>query len=134
MLQRSVKSQQRAEFLRDKFRVGRWWYKGTEIDLVAVRKEEIAFFEVKWRDMSYQDAINVLKRLEEKAEAVTIKGKRSYGLIARKIEDKDRLGACVYDLSARRKNEKVLLIKFFFPRSLHSFFGRTFLQFDRKGL
>jgi AAA+ ATPase superfamily predicted ATPase len=88
-----------AEFLRDKFRVGRWWYKGTEIDLVAVRKEEVAFFEVKWRDMSYQDAIKVLKRLEEKAEAVTIKGKRSYGLIARKIEDKDRLGACVYDLS-----------------------------------
>ena len=41
----------------------------------------------------------VLKRLDEKAEAVTIKGKRSYGLIARKIEDKDRLGACVCDLS-----------------------------------
>ncbi|NQE54957.1 hypothetical protein C5S29_15370 [ANME-1 cluster archaeon GoMg3.2] len=43
--------------------------------------------------------IKVLKRLEEKAEAVAIKGKRSYGLIARKIGDKDRLGACIYDLS-----------------------------------
>jgi hypothetical protein len=43
--------------------------------------------------------IKVLTRLEEKAESVAIKGKRSYGLIARKIGDKDRLGACIYDLS-----------------------------------
>jgi len=92
-----------AEFLRmfNNYRVGKWWYKDTEIDLVGLREGEVAFFEVKWRDMSYGDAINVLRRLEEKAEAVKLKGKRRYGLIARKIEGKDKLEGDyhVYDLS-----------------------------------
>jgi len=44
-----------------------------EIDLVSVRKGEAAFFDVKWRDMSYGDAIKVLRRLEEKAEVVNLK-------------------------------------------------------------
>jgi len=88
-----------AEFLHNNYRVGKWWYKGTEIDLVGVRKGEVAFFEVKWRDMSCGDAIKVLRRLEEKAEAVELKGKRSYGLIARKIEGKDKLGDYAYDSS-----------------------------------
>ena len=88
-----------AEFLRmfNNYRVG--WYKDTEIDLVGLR--EVAFFKVKWRDMGYGDAVNLLRRLEEKAEAVKLKGKRRYGLIARKIEGKDELVGDyhVYDLS-----------------------------------
>jgi len=92
-----------AEFLRmfNNYRVGKWWYKDTEIDLVGLREGEVAFFEVKWRDMSYGDAINLLRRLEEKAEAVKLKGKRRYGLIARKIEGNDELVGDyhVYDLS-----------------------------------
>jgi len=55
--------------------------------------------EQNWTLAFWMSNIKVLKRLEEKAEAVAIKGKRSYGLIARKIGDKDRLGACIYDLS-----------------------------------
>jgi len=90
-----------AEFLSNNYRVGKWWYKDTEIDLVGLRKGEVAFFEVKWRDMSYKDAIKVLQRLEEKAESVKINGKRTYGLIARRIDSKDRIGVggYVYDLS-----------------------------------
>lgn len=56
--------------------------------------------------MSYGDAIKVLRRLEKKAEAVELKGKRSYGLIARKIDGKDKLGDyqyLVYDLSDLRE-------------------------------
>jgi hypothetical protein len=95
-----------AEFLRDKFRVGKWWYKDTEIDLVGLREGEVAFFEVKWRDMSYRDAGKVLRKLEEKAEAVKIKGERSYGLIARRIEGKAQLGGYVYDLRDFSKSRK----------------------------
>jgi AAA+ ATPase superfamily predicted ATPase len=40
-----------AEFLSNNYRVGKWWYKETEIDLVGLRKGEVAFFEVKWRNM-----------------------------------------------------------------------------------
>jgi len=70
-------------------------------DRLLVGLREVAFFEVKWRDMSYGDAINLLRRLEEKAEAVKLKGERRYGLIARKIEGKDKLvgNYHVYDLS-----------------------------------
>jgi len=98
-----------AEFLRNNYRVGKWWHKDTEIDLVGVRKGEVAFFEVKWRDMGYGDAIKVLQRLEEKAEAVELKGKRSYGVIARKIEGKEKLRDYpVYDLSnLSERNHKI---------------------------
>ena len=88
------------------YRVGKWWYKDTEIDLVGLREGEVAFFEVKWCDMSYKDAIKVLRQLEEKGESVKIKGKRAYGLIARRIKGKDRLGGYVYDLSDLMKKTR----------------------------
>ncbi len=56
-----------------------------EIDVVAVGKEDIALFEVKWESLSRSEAERELERLREKAEALET-GKRVHlYLIAREI-------------------------------------------------
>jgi len=87
-------------------RIGKWWYKGEEIDIVGLNenKKEIAFFECKWSDISYNKSLKILERLKEKAELVqwlNDKRKEHYGLVARKIDNKKSLrdlGFLVYDL------------------------------------
>ncbi|RKY47083.1 MAG: ATP-binding protein [Candidatus Neomarinimicrobiota bacterium] len=87
------------EMLSKKYKAGRWWYKDVEIDVVGIRKDEVVFFEVKWRDLSYKEALKILDKLEEKSELVKIDGKRKYGIVARKIREKEKLeGYFVYDL------------------------------------
>ena len=53
-------------------KIGRWWHKGEEIDIVALnRKEKKALFvEVKWKELSGKKALGILKELENKVEAV----------------------------------------------------------------
>ncbi|MDH7517307.1 MAG: ATP-binding protein [Candidatus Thermoplasmatota archaeon] len=86
--------------------IGTWWHKDKEIDIVALNenKKEITFFECKWKNLSYNQSIEILEKLKEKAKFVNWykKGrKEQYGLIAKKIEDKENLrkkGFLVYDL------------------------------------
>ncbi len=51
-------------------RIGTWWHRGDEIDIVCLRDDErrILFCEVKWQDGV--DAVGVLERLREKAPRV----------------------------------------------------------------
>jgi len=87
-------------------KIGKWWHKGEEIDIVGLNenKKEISFFECKWSDISYNKSLKILERLKEKAELVqwlNDKRKEYYGLVARKIENKKSLrdlGFLVYDL------------------------------------
>jgi len=87
-------------------KIGKWWYKGEEIDIVGLNenKKEIVFFECKWSEISYSKSLKILERLKEKAELVqwlNDKRKEYYGLVARKIENKKSLkdlGFLVYDL------------------------------------
>ncbi|NJE10482.1 ATP-binding protein [Thermococcus sp. MAR1] len=75
-------------------KIGRWWDKKEEIDLVAINSltDEVAFFEVKWKNISYRDALRVLKKLEEKSEKVGIDGKgKRYGLVAKHLDEKEEL-------------------------------------------
>lgn len=79
-------------------RLGRWWHKEREIDLVALNEEskEITFFECKWKDLKEGKARKILGELKEKSESVDWqRGKRKehFGLIAKHIEDKDGLRA-----------------------------------------
>ncbi|WP_457752403.1 ATP-binding protein [Thermococcus sp.] len=82
-------------------RIGRWWYKGEEIDVVAYDRKNVILFEVKWRDLSTKDAKRVLKGLEEKAELLPLRGNYRFGIIARELEGKDELreeGFLAFDL------------------------------------
>ncbi len=87
-------------------KIGGWWHKDKEIDVVALNNEtkEIAFFEVKWGDIEIKAARNILNELKEKSKFVKWndeKRREYYGIIAREIEDKESLikgGFLVFDL------------------------------------
>jgi len=75
-------------------KIGRWWRKGEEIDLVALneREKKVLFVEVKWKDLSGRKARGVLKELERKSELVGLEEwEESYGLVAKKVEGKEKL-------------------------------------------
>ena len=40
--------------------LGRWWFRGEEIDIVALGKDKVSLIEVKWKDLSERDARRVL--------------------------------------------------------------------------
>jgi len=96
-------------------KLGRWWRKDKEIDLVALNEEtkEIAFFEVKWSDLQLGEARRILSELKGKSEFVDWnKGERveHFGLIAKRLERKEKLrgeGYLCYDLEdiAKRNHE-----------------------------
>ncbi len=87
-------------------KIGKWWHKDQEIDLVALNenKKQIAFFECKWKTLGYNQSLKILKELKEKTPYVkwfNKQRKEQYGLIAKKIENKKDLrkeGFLVYDL------------------------------------
>ncbi|EEB74289.1 ATP-binding protein [Thermococcus sp. AM4] len=75
-------------------KIGRWWRKGEEIDLVALneRERKALFVEVKWKELEEREARGILKDLERKAELVGLDGwEKSYGLVAKDISEKDEL-------------------------------------------
>ncbi|WP_371731561.1 ATP-binding protein [Thermococcus sp. MV11] len=85
-------------------KVGRWWHKSEEIDLVALSEGEkkALFVEVKWKELSEREARGILKDLERKTGLVALDGwDKSCGLVAKKVEGKDGLreeGWLVWDL------------------------------------
>lgn len=92
-------------------KLGRWWHRDKEIDLVALNEEtkEIAFFEVKWSNLKLGEARRILLELKEKSKYVDWnKGERveHFGLIAKKLEGKENLmgaGYLCYDLTDMQK-------------------------------
>ncbi|WP_457753080.1 ATP-binding protein [Thermococcus sp.] len=75
-------------------RIGRWWHRGEEIDVVALNDtlKRVLFVEVKWSDLTSREAKRVLKRLERKAEHVGLKDyEKHFGIIAKRIEGKEDL-------------------------------------------
>ena len=87
-------------------RIGRWWYKGEEIDIVAINEDkmEIALFECKWSRLSQNEAFNILNDLERKAPLVKWKDNRykeHCGIIAKEVKGKEKLrekGYQIFDL------------------------------------
>jgi hypothetical protein len=97
------------EFIQKKLllsKVGTWWYQEEEIDIVSLNEntKEIFFFECKWKDLTLTQAQKILEKLQEKTQYVdwhNKKRKEQYGIIARQIEQKEKLrkrGFFVYDL------------------------------------
>ena len=82
-------------------RIGRWWRRGVEIDIIAYDKENVALFEVKWSELKFKEAKTVLSRLEEKAEGFPLRGRKKFGIIGKRIEGKGELreeGYLAFDL------------------------------------
>ena len=85
-------------------KIGRWWYKREEIDIVALSKREkkALFVEVKWKELSEKKAQGILKELENKIEVVGLEGwEKNCGLVAKRVENKEELeekGFLVWDL------------------------------------
>jgi len=66
--------------------VGKWWYKGEEIDVVVRGKEKTVFIEVKWSDLDLREADRILDKLEDKAlDSKLMKPQNYYVVMARSI-------------------------------------------------
>ena len=85
-------------------RIGRWWYKNEEIDLLALneREKKALFVEVKWKELSGREINGILKDLKRKAQLVDLEDwEKSYCIVGKRVRDKERLrkkGLLVYDL------------------------------------
>ncbi|MEK6857947.1 MAG: ATP-binding protein [Nanoarchaeota archaeon] len=85
-------------------KVGKWWYKDKEIDIVALNEEkkEILFAECKWSNLNYSETKKILENLKEKSKFVDWPRKKEYFcIIAKKIKDKQKLkkeGYLAFDL------------------------------------
>ena len=79
-------------------RIGKWWHKGEEIDLVALNeREKIALFvEVKWKDLASKDVKRIINELKRKSKLVGLKSyKKYFGVVAKSAENANGL---VFDL------------------------------------
>ncbi|ASJ05017.1 ATP-binding protein [Thermococcus barossii] len=75
-------------------RLGRWWHKNEEIDIVALdeREKRALLVEVKWKELGEREARGILKGLERKAELIGLEGwGKGYGLVAKEVRGKERL-------------------------------------------
>jgi len=81
--------------------IGHWWFKGEEIDIIALGDDEIFLFEVKWSELNEKKAENILRALRRKSRMVEFEGDFHYGIIAKSLDGKEDLrekGFHVFDL------------------------------------
>lgn len=96
-------------------KIGKWWYKDKEIDLVALDEstKNIFFFECKWQNLNEEKARNILELLKTKARYVdwnNDKRNEHYGLFAKNLEGKEKLrkeGYLAFDLKDFEKLQKM---------------------------
>ncbi|WP_324735920.1 ATP-binding protein [Thermococcus sp. SY098] len=77
-------------------RIGKWWHKGEEIDLLALneREKKALFIEVKWKNLSEREARRILRDLERKAQLTGLDDwEKGYGLVVKGVEGKEGLKA-----------------------------------------
>lgn len=77
-------------------KIGKWWHKGEEIDIVTLNEEskEITFLECKWSTVNEKEAEHIIANLKRKAMQVkwyNAERKEHYGVIAKTIKGKERL-------------------------------------------
>lgn len=73
-------------------RVGRWWMKGVEIDIIGIEKKGRALaVEVKWSELNSRESKRILSDLSAKTRQVPGIEEPLLGIMAKKIDDKDKL-------------------------------------------
>ena len=76
-------------------RIGRWWHRGREIDIVAIGEKDVLFMEVKWKRIKGAEVERLIKKLREKAESININLENyrvHYGVFAREVKEKPEKG------------------------------------------
>lgn len=87
-------------------KIGKWWYKDREIDLVAVNEKDkqAAFLEVKWSRLREEEVLKIIDWIKKVCKEIRwFRDKRTehFGVIAKEIENKEKLrkeGYIVFDL------------------------------------
>ncbi|NLU04830.1 MAG: DUF234 domain-containing protein, partial [Methanothermobacter sp.] len=83
-------------------KIGRWWHKNEEIDLVAFneKEEKAILIEVKWKTLNKIEANKILKDLNRKSKILKMKEwEQYYGIIAKRVKDKEKIkGGLIWDL------------------------------------
>jgi AAA+ ATPase superfamily predicted ATPase len=82
-------------------RIGRWWWRETEIDVVGLGKGKALAIEVKWTEITMQETKRILSQLGAKAGQIRGVEEFILGVMAKKIEGKERLredGFVIMDL------------------------------------
>lgn len=91
-------------------RVGKWWHKKDEIDVVGVKGNTVYALEVKWRNLSERDAKRVLAELQKKIDREPFtKYDVVIGILAKRAEGKENLreeGYVVLDLEELDRLQK----------------------------
>lgn len=91
-------------------KVGKWWHKKDEVDVVGVKGKTVYALEVKWADLKERDAKRVLGKLEEKVSREPFaKYNVRVGILAKHVEGKDDLrekGYAVLDLEDLNRLQK----------------------------
>jgi len=76
-------------------KIGTWWHKDKEIDIIAINEEteEMLAVEVKWQDLKLRDVKSIIEELHEKLPYVqweNDKRKEILGIFGKRIEKKAR--------------------------------------------
>ncbi|ASJ16233.1 ATPase [Thermococcus chitonophagus] len=82
-------------------KIGRWWHKNEEIDVVALneREKKALFVEVKWKELDAREVKGIFKDLERKAELLGLdEWEKFYGVVAKKISGKGKMTGFTWDL------------------------------------
>lgn len=75
-------------------KIGKWWYRDTEIDIIAIeeQKREATFIEVKWGTINKREAHRILDNLSSKTtEYRWGREKEKLGIIAKDLPEKHGL-------------------------------------------
>ncbi|MFA4700943.1 ATP-binding protein [Pyrococcus kukulkanii] len=91
-------------------KIGRWWHKGEEIDIVALGDDKALLVEVKWKEIDRRGVRRVVRELERKATLLDLNVEEYYGIFAKRIKEKDELreqGLLAWDLDDLDKATKI---------------------------
>ena len=99
-------------------KIGRWWHKGEEIDLIALNENErkALFVEVKWKELRVKEVHGIFKDLERKSELTGLKDyDRYYCVFGKEIKGKIELDDkyLVFDLKNLFLKEKIKYLYFY---------------------
>jgi len=72
-------------------KIGRWWWKETEIDVVGLENSRALAIEAKWSEISYQEAKKILSQLNAKARQIRNVKECVLGVMAKRIGEKERI-------------------------------------------
>jgi len=74
-------------------RIGKWWWKETEIDILGleVKSKKALAIEAKWSELTYREAKRLLSQLSAKTTQLPQMREFGLGIMAKRIEGKERL-------------------------------------------